>query len=130
VITGNQIVNNPGSGLAFINGGVGSKVESNVITNNGVGVEYDVAGGDLGGGSVAVRAGNVISCNVNDLRWWQKRQSRFLPRTISGTTRPHGRVQRGRRYLRFQHRLRRTLRARDDQHANAALTTTTTPCPS
>ena len=66
VITGNQIVNNPGSGLGFINGGVGSKVENNVITSNGVGVEYEVAGGDLGsmGGSTG---GNVISCNGFDL---------------------------------------------------------------
>jgi nitrous oxidase accessory protein NosD len=68
VITGNQIVNNPGSGLAFINGGVGSKVESNVITSNGVGVEYEVAGGDLGSGSPGgSTGGNVISCNVFDL---------------------------------------------------------------
>jgi len=68
VITGNQIVNNPGSGLGFVNGGVGSKVDTNVITGNGVGVEYDVAGGDLGsvaaGGSAG---GNVISCNTFDL---------------------------------------------------------------
>src|SRR5712691_9545171 len=68
VITGNHIVNNPGSGLGFVNGGVGSKVEHNVITSNGVGVEYDVAGGDLGsslpGGSAG---GNVISCNAADL---------------------------------------------------------------
>ena len=67
VITGNQIVNNPGSGLAFINGGVGSKVEMNVITHNGAGVEYDVAGGDLGGGSAGSAGRNVISCNGNDL---------------------------------------------------------------
>jgi hypothetical protein len=68
VITGNQIVNNPGSGLAFIKGGVGSKVENNVITGNGAGVEYDVAGGDLGSTSPGGSAGgNVISCNGNDL---------------------------------------------------------------
>ncbi len=67
VITGNQIVNNPGSGLGFINGGVGSKVENNVITSNGVGVEYDVDGGDLGGGSAISAGGNLISCNTYDL---------------------------------------------------------------
>jgi len=68
VITGNQILNNPGSGLGFINGGVGSKVEHNVITGNGVGVEYEVAGGDLGTTSAGGSAGgNVISCNGADL---------------------------------------------------------------
>ena len=70
VITGNRIVDNGGSGsgtgLAFANGGVGSKVENNVITGNGFGVKYDVPGGDLGGaGSVG---GNTISCNTqNDI---------------------------------------------------------------
>ena len=69
VITGNRIVNNgpsAGSGLAFSNGGIGSKVENNVITGNGYGVEYDVAGGDLGGGSAGSTGGNVISCNTNN----------------------------------------------------------------
>lgn len=46
-------------------GGVGSKVESNVITGNAFGVEYDVAGGDLGDGSAASAGGNVISCNLD-----------------------------------------------------------------
>ncbi len=67
VITGNQIVGNgpsSGTGLAFSKGGVGSKVESNVITGNGFGVDYEVAGGDLGGGSVGSAGGNVISCNA------------------------------------------------------------------
>src|SRR5207302_6710824 len=68
VITRNHIVNNPGSGLGFVNGGVGSKVDTNVITGNGVGVEYQVAGGDLGSTSAGGSAGgNVISCNANDL---------------------------------------------------------------
>jgi len=71
VITGNRIRDNGGSsmgsGLAFANGGVGSKVENNVITGNAFGVEYDVAGGDLGGGGYSA-GGNVISCNTqNDL---------------------------------------------------------------
>jgi len=68
VITGNHIVNNPGSGLGFVNGGVRSKVENNLITGNGAaGVEYDVDGGDLGGGSAGSTGGNTISCNTNDL---------------------------------------------------------------
>src|SRR6266581_689676 len=71
LITGNRIVDNGGSGsgtgLAFANGGVGSKVENNVITGNAFGGEYDVAGGDLGGGGYSA-GGNVISCNTqNDL---------------------------------------------------------------
>jgi len=56
MITGNRIVDNGGSsagtGLAFGKGSR-SKVENNVITGNGFGVEYDVAGGDLGGGGVS-----------------------------------------------------------------------------
>ena len=67
VITGNQIVNNSGQGLGFIKGGDGSKVEKNVITRNGVGVEYDVDGGDLGGGSKGSAGMNTISCNTYDL---------------------------------------------------------------
>jgi hypothetical protein len=70
VITGNRIVDNgsTSTGLAFSKGGVGSKVENNVITGNGFGVEYDVAGGDLGGGSAGSTGGNLISCNTqNDL---------------------------------------------------------------
>ena len=72
MITGNRIVDNggssAGSGLAFGKGGAGSKVENNVITGNGFGVEYDVAGGDMGGGSAGSAGGNVISCNSqNDL---------------------------------------------------------------
>src|SRR6267143_1397401 len=70
MITGNRIVDNGGSsmgsGLAFSKGGVRSKVENNVITGNGFGVEYDVAGGDLGGGSAGSAGGNVISCNTQN----------------------------------------------------------------
>ncbi|TMH80903.1 MAG: DUF1565 domain-containing protein [Betaproteobacteria bacterium] len=70
VITGNDIVNNggssAGSGLAFGKGGAGSKVENNVITGNGFGVEYDIAGGDLGGGSAGSAGGNEISCNTQN----------------------------------------------------------------
>src|SRR5256885_7989959 len=64
MITENRIVDNgTGSGLAFVKGGVGSKVESNDITGNGVGVEYDVAGGDLGstGGSAG---GDELFCHI------------------------------------------------------------------
>jgi len=68
MITGNRIVGNgnTSTGLAFSKGGVGSKVENNVITGNGFGVEYDVAGGDLGGGSAGSAGGNVISCNTQN----------------------------------------------------------------
>jgi len=68
VITGNRIVDNApgaGTGLYFVSGGVGSKVEDNVITGNGFGVEYDVAGGDLGSSLPGGSAGrNVISSNA------------------------------------------------------------------
>ena len=67
VITGNRIVDNgplSGEGLAFVSGGAGSKVENNVITGNGFGVAYEVAGVDLGGGSAGSAGGNVISCNA------------------------------------------------------------------
>jgi uncharacterized protein DUF1565/Big-like domain-containing protein len=70
IITGNRIRDNGGqtTGLAFINGGVGSKVENNLITRNGNGVEYDSPGGDMGGGSAGSTGGNSIFCNTfNDL---------------------------------------------------------------
>ena len=69
VIAGNHIVNNvSGLGIGFIGGGVGSKVENNVITGNLYGVEYDTPGGDLGGGAASSAGGNVISCNTfNDI---------------------------------------------------------------
>jgi len=68
VISGNIIKSNS-LGLGFIGGGVGSKVESNTITNNGTGVEYDSAGGDLGGGSAGSAGGNTISCNTGNDIW-------------------------------------------------------------
>lgn len=68
LIAGNRIRSNAGVGIGFIGGGVGSKVENNVITNNSYGIEYDSRGGDLGGGALGSVGGNVISCNaVNDL---------------------------------------------------------------
>jgi len=63
VITGNRIDSNA-TGLGFIKGGVGSKVENNVISDNSFGVEYDVDGGDLGGGSAGSVGGNVLTCNT------------------------------------------------------------------
>jgi hypothetical protein len=70
---GHTIVNNlvfgNGVGLTFDSGGVGSRVEFNLITENTHGVEYTAAGGDLGGGSAASFGGNTISCNtINDVR--------------------------------------------------------------
>ncbi len=68
VITDNVIRDNGGTGLGFIGGGVGSRVEHNVITANHYGVEYDSPGGDLGGGSTGSVGGNLIFCNtINDL---------------------------------------------------------------
>ena len=83
VITGNRIVDNApssGEGLAFISGGAGSKVENNVITGNGFGIEYEIAGVDLGGGSALSAGGNVVSCNgLVDLYVG-------VPVAVSGTT--------------------------------------------
>lgn len=57
------------TGLYFASGGVGSRVEFNVITENTYGVVYDAAGGDLGGGAAASAGGNSIFCNTtNDVR--------------------------------------------------------------
>lgn len=68
VITGNRIRDNGVLGVGFINGGVGARVEQNVIVNNRYGVEYDSPGGDLGGGAAGSTGGNTISCNqINDL---------------------------------------------------------------
>ena len=69
VVTGNIISHNR-VGVAFVQlGGPASRFESNVITNNGqIGVEYDNAGGDLGGGPTGSAGGNTISCNgLHDL---------------------------------------------------------------
>lgn len=68
VITGNVIRDNAAVGLGFISGGVGARVEQNLIVMNQYGVEYDAAGGDMGGGTTGSVGGNTISCNVvNDL---------------------------------------------------------------
>ena len=50
VIAGNAVTGHASSGLLFAVGGVGSRVEGNTLTDNGIGVEFDSAGGDLGGG--------------------------------------------------------------------------------
>lgn len=67
LITGNIIANNANNamtGLEFVSAGAGSRVENNVIVGNGLGVEFDGPGGDLGGGAAGSSGGNVISCNV------------------------------------------------------------------
>ncbi len=70
VITGNRITDNPGAtGLAFIHGGAGARVENNVITRNYYGVEYDSDGGDMGGGATASVAGNAIFRNIVNNLW-------------------------------------------------------------
>lgn len=69
VLLTNRIRNHGGVGLSFHNGaGVGTRVQGNVITGNAYGVEYDSAGGDLGGGAAGSGGLNTLSCNtVNDL---------------------------------------------------------------
>lgn len=71
VIIGN-VVNGmtTGFGMAFVtNGGVGSRIENNVFTNNSIGVEYDSAGGDMGGGIAGSTGGNILSCNTRNDFW-------------------------------------------------------------
>jgi hypothetical protein len=64
-VTGNVVSGN-GVGIAFVNSaGVGTRFETNVITANTYGVEFDVPGGDFGGGASGSVGGNVISCNGN-----------------------------------------------------------------
>ncbi len=73
LIAGNRIENMKngwsGLGIGFIGGGVGSKVENNVIVDNEIGVEYDSAGGDLGGGTAGSAGGNVIAGNLRADLW-------------------------------------------------------------
>jgi hypothetical protein len=68
VIRGNVLVRNS-LGLGFIGGGEGSLVEGNLIRDNVFGVEYDSAGGDLGGGNAGSTGGNVIACNTSNDLW-------------------------------------------------------------
>lgn len=71
VIAGNVFKNNF-IGLSFVDGGAGSRVEGNRITNNNTGVVYyspsGTEGGDLGGGAAGSAGGNWIWGNeTNDL---------------------------------------------------------------
>ena len=70
VITGNILQGHGGAGLYFVeNSGIGAKVENNVITLNTIGVEYDSAGGDMGGGAASSAGGNTLSCNTDKDLW-------------------------------------------------------------
>lgn len=69
LIHDNLIQGNGSVGLAFIGGGVGSRVENNVITGNAYGVEYDSAGGDMGGGAAGSVGGNALYGNVHSDLW-------------------------------------------------------------
>jgi hypothetical protein len=52
------------SGIVFDGGGEGSVVESNRITGNLYGAEFDSEGGDMGGGSPGSLGLNTLSCNT------------------------------------------------------------------
>ncbi len=70
VIADNDIFKNSGVGLAMIGGGVGSKVEGNLITNNGYGIEVDVIpNADFGGGAQNSQGNNTITCNATQDFW-------------------------------------------------------------
>ncbi len=65
VISGNDVNGNSnGAGLAFVTSGSGSKIENNLFFNNAYGVEFDVLGGDLGGGATGSVGGNQMYCNA------------------------------------------------------------------
>jgi parallel beta-helix repeat protein len=67
VVTGNVAHDNR---LGFFLGASSSaKYENNVVTNNTYGVEFDYAGGDLGGGAFGSTGGNVLSCNSFSDLW-------------------------------------------------------------
>lgn len=68
VIVGNVLQSNAYGLLFTENSGIGSRVENNLIALNNTGVEYDSAGGDMGGGAAGSSGGNLLFCNVqNDL---------------------------------------------------------------
>jgi hypothetical protein len=69
VVTGNTITTHFYVGLLFSAGGVGAKVEGNTLTGNLHGVEYDSAGGDLGGGATGSAGNNTIACNTEFDVW-------------------------------------------------------------
>ncbi len=65
----NALTANGGVGLGYIGSSAGGKAETNTITGNKFGVEYDTAGGDLGGGPAGSACGNVLSCNSSNDVW-------------------------------------------------------------
>ena len=69
IIDGNIIEYNTGLGLGFIGGGYDTIVQNNVVRHNWIGVEYDSAGGDLGGGAMGSVGNNIITCNSNTDLW-------------------------------------------------------------
>jgi parallel beta-helix repeat protein len=67
VIAGNFEQNNA-RGLGIVGTSSGTRVENNTFRGNAYGVEFDVPGGDLGGGPTGSVGGNLIYCNTaNDL---------------------------------------------------------------
>ncbi len=65
-VTGNVVTAN-GTGLymlSTVSPGCSAKIESNVITLNVYGAEFDSPGGDLGGGALSSAGLNTLSCNT------------------------------------------------------------------
>ena len=69
VIVGNVIENSGTAGIGYVQTSAGGKAERNLIRKNQRGVEYDTAGGDLGGGPSGSAGGNVLSCNTQNDVW-------------------------------------------------------------
>jgi parallel beta-helix repeat protein len=63
-IRNNTVTGSTSVGI-YVGAGAGNKVQTNTITLNAVGVQFDVAGADFGGGSVSSTGGNLLSCNTS-----------------------------------------------------------------
>jgi uncharacterized protein DUF1565 len=70
-VASDNFISQNDQGVAIVDSaGAGTRLERNVITGNlRVGVELDVAGADLGGGSAGSTGGNVLSCNGHADLW-------------------------------------------------------------
>jgi hypothetical protein len=66
----NAITNNASVGIfSSSTAAATGRVENNTITGNQYGIEYDAAGGDLGGGSFGSVGNNILSCNTSTDLW-------------------------------------------------------------
>jgi hypothetical protein len=67
----NTITGNASDGIGYIITSAGGKAESNLLTGNAFGVEFDSPGGDMGGGAGGSVGNNILSCNTGSDIWAQ-----------------------------------------------------------